>query len=228
MMSIDVPDYKQLIYPTVEILKAMVNLFPAVQYFPLRLQIVRLIVNIVEDCNVNVPLLDIFMSMLKTQHFVSKKKYQSSKTSIDIETTIKISKEAMATQDLWDNIYQDVYGLMLTYLATRSGALYFPEFSILFYRLCNSLRKLTANPSVRNHLKNLVGFTRQAFKRSLNTRKGKALTETRVKWRLKDLLMQERERLAAERQEMIKMKVLAEKEEKDDIEDGIEYDDMDD
>lgn len=227
MMSQDIPDYKQLIYPTVEVLKAMLSLFPAVQYFPLRIHVARLVVNIVEDCGVNVPLLDSFMSMLKTQHFISKKKYHASKTSMDIETTIKISKDSMGTQDLWDNIYREVYSLMVAYMSARSSALYFPELSILFYRLCNSLRKLTANPSVRTHLKNLVSLLRHSFKRTLEARKGKKLTDTHAKFKIKDLLLEERDRLAGERQEMIKMKVLAEKEEDAQGDDDMDYDGID-
>jgi hypothetical protein len=215
MMGKDVPDYRQLVYPTVEVLKAVLGLFPSVQYFPFRLQITRLVINIVEECQVNVPLMDVFITMLKTKYFISKQKYQASKTSVDIETTIRIQKDALMIQDLWENIYKEVYCLMVSYLAANTSFLYFPEFSVLFYRLCNSLRKLTTNFSVRGYLKSFVGLTRQAIKRSIQARKGKTLTETKLISKTKDLLMEERQRLAAERQQMIKMKVSAEKQEEE-------------
>lgn len=225
MMSKEVPDYRQLVYPTIEVLKAVLGLFPSVQYFPFRLQITRLVVNIIEDCQVNVPLLDVFMSILKTKHFQDRVKYQASKTSLDIETIIKIQKDSMLAQDLWENIYKEVYSLMISYLAANSTEPYFPEFSVLFYRLCNSLRKLTSNISVRSYLKNLVGLTRQTIKRIIAARKGKNLGASRLIGKTKDVLIEERQKLAEERKKMIKMKVSAEKEEQEDEEDIEEYED---
>jgi hypothetical protein len=223
-MSRDVPDYRQLVHPTIEVIKAAVNLFPAVQYFPLRLQLVRLLVEIAEECSTNLPLLDVFLSMLRTQHFLSKKKFQAAKTSIDIETTIKISKEYMASQDLWENIYTEVYRLMVGYLATRAGAFYFPEFAILFYRLANSLRKLTTNVVVRNHLKSFVTLARENAAATVAARKGKLLNFQVPKTKLKLNLIEERDRLQAERNNLIKMKVLAEKneDEEDNIQDAMD------
>lgn len=212
MMSRDVPDYRQLVHPTIEVIKAALNLFPAVQYFPLRLQLIRILIEIVQDCEVNLPLLDVFLSLLKTQMFMSKQKFQAGKTTIDIEVTVKIAKEAMGSQDLWENIYLEVYRLMVAYLATKANSFYFPEFAVLFYRLSNSLRKLTTNPAVRNHLKCFVGLARDHAKLVIGARKGKQLAALPSKNSLAGTLIEERDRLQAERNNLIKMKVLAEKE----------------
>lgn len=222
IMSKEVPDYRQLVHPTIEVIKATVNLFPAVQYLPLRLQLIRLLVEIVQECEVNVPLLDVFLSILKTQLFLGKQKFQSGKSSIDIEVTIKIAKEAMTSQDLWDNIYLEVYRLMVGYLASRANSYYFPEFAILFYRLSNSLRKLTANPAVRTRLKSLVTLTREHSTALVGARKGKLLNALSSKAKLAGSLVEENERLQTERIGLIKMKVLAEKEESD--EENVEED----
>lgn len=223
-MNREVPDYKQLVHPTIEVIKAVVNLFPAVQYFPLRLQLVRLLVEISQDCGVNVPLLDVFLSMLKTQMFTSKQKFVGGKSKVDIEVTIKISKEGMGSQDLWENIYLEVYRLMVSYLATRASSLYFPEFAVLFYRLSNSLRKITTNPAVRTHLKNFVALVRDHSKLIVSNRKGKPLATGPGKSSLGGALVEERDRLHAERNNLIKMKVTAEKDadDGDDLEDDFD------
>jgi hypothetical protein len=231
-MGREAPDYGQLVYPTIETLRAIACLFPALQYIPFRLHILRLLVELGEECNTNIPLFDIFLQMLKTQHFMAKKKYTKAIASADPEITVKLSKEHLGSQDLWEGIFASFTDLLMIYISLPCTTPYFPEFAVLLFRLLNSVRKLTENPSLRSHLKRVLGFVKEAFKDRIQARKGKKL-EDNVPSKNPSLL-KERERIKAERKNMIKMKVMAEKEEdenelnrqgeEDDIENGVQDD----
>lgn len=163
-------DFKQIVYPTTETLKALCNLYPSVQYIPFKLHIMRLILTLAVECGFQVSLFSEFLSLFKTQYFTQQKKFKQGKSTTDPEVTIKLPKEALGAQGLWENIFEEVYGLLILQLSQCAGKSWVPEATVLQFRVLNSIRKVSQNPAVRGVLKKYIGFVKVGLRTTVKER----------------------------------------------------------
>ena len=235
-------DYPQLAPPLIDLLKGVSLVFPSHTYIPIRLHFLQLLIDLSSTTGFCIPILPLFIPLLKLQP--DKHQRNGLRKTIDLDISIKMDK----SKGMDDVLLNRILELLCFWISTREAKKGYPEWSIVLERLLSAIRKTTENKDVREGLKRILADLREGRKLTIESRKSqKALSEKdgfgaknnkdalkqkllQVKLQSKPNLSvkmrQEYEKRRVERDNLIKMKILAEKEEDND---GIEDDgDLDD
>lgn len=131
-----------MIYPFVEICKGYITVYQSIQYIPLRIHILRLLINIKKELKVEIPLFHHFISLLKIKNFFKKKRYKKGvEINFDSEITLKIQKQFLDSQIMWDGLFEAVTDLLLEDMSLCLNKIYGSEYFFFVYKILNSFRK---------------------------------------------------------------------------------------
>ena len=239
-------DYPQLAPPLIDLLKALTILYPAHTYAPFRLHVLQLLLNVSQTTGFCVAVLPVFTSLLKIHP--EKHHKNAIQHPVDFDIAIKMDKSKGMDEKLLGRILE----LLCFWISTREDKKGYPEWSVVLERILNAIRKTTEDKDVREGLRSIVQDLREGRKQTVLGRKGlRALQEkdpkakaVNSKLALKQKVLaakqakkpplalrmrQEYEKRRVARETLIKLKVSAEKEEEDDVdEQELEAGDSDD
>jgi len=90
----------------------IINLYPSSAYFPCRLKLVELVLNLCENLDINCSVSRILVDMIKTKEFLSKKvKVGKGEAKVDFDIYLKIPQNSMAFGDIWLDLFRRLSGL---------------------------------------------------------------------------------------------------------------------
>lgn len=128
-MTYNKPQLQPLIYPLVSIITGVIKLIPTAQYFPLRFHCVQILSNLSKETRVFIPTLPFVLEVLNSGTF-NKKHDKVSMKPMQFTCILRVNKGQMAENGFRDEIIENVYGLILEYMAYESFSVSYPDMAI--------------------------------------------------------------------------------------------------
>lgn len=128
-MTYNKPQLQPLIYPLVSIITGVIKLIPTAQYFPLRFHCVQILTNLSKETRVFIPTLPYVLEVLNSGTF-NKKHDKVSMKPMQFTCILRVNKGQMSENGFRDEIIENVYGLILEYMAYESFIVSYPDMSI--------------------------------------------------------------------------------------------------
>lgn len=128
-MTYNKPQLQPLIYPLVSIITGVIKLIPTAQYFPLRFHCVQILTNLSKETRVFIPTLPFILEVLNSGTF-NKKHDKVSMKPMQFTCILRVNKGQMAENGFRDEIIENVYGLILEYMAYESFSVSYPDMAI--------------------------------------------------------------------------------------------------
>jgi nucleolar complex protein 2 len=117
-----------LVYPLVQIHLAVLRLVPTIHFYPLHLQVLESLTDLVDACGIHVPLATSYLSMLES---LSRTKLKpSTLRPLFLSAFLRAPKQYAGTKVYITGLRQAVTHGFLRYLATISANIAFPELTI--------------------------------------------------------------------------------------------------
>lgn len=120
---------KQLIYPLVQVAIGTIKLVPSAQYFPLRFHCLEMLTELSANCGVFIPVLPFLFEVLTTFDFNKKHKKVSMKP-LDFTCILRVSKGQLQENGFKDAVIENIYKLLLQYMAMESHSIAFPDMTV--------------------------------------------------------------------------------------------------
>lgn len=158
--------FGQLLMPVTNISLETLRLFSAFKYVPYRLQIIESLIKLSSESDHFIPILRTFREIIvqlaqnkneiilknkiknkkkkketKPMEIVKKKEPKSANKIINLNVTLKISKEQTFEMDFIQKVVDRIYELLLYYLKSISHLISFPEIILIFHGECSKLIK---------------------------------------------------------------------------------------
>ena len=158
--------FGQLLMPVTNISLETLRLFSAFKYVPYRLQIIESLIKLSSESGHFIPILRTFREIIvqlaqnkneiilknkiknkkkkketKPMEIVKKKEPKSANKIINLNVTLKISKEQTFEMDFIQKVVDRIYELLLYYLKSISHLISFPEIILIFHGECSKLIK---------------------------------------------------------------------------------------
>jgi nucleolar complex protein 2 len=120
---------KPLIYPLVQIMIGIMRLKPSSKHFPLRLSIIRCLIEISQKTKVYIPvaayLLDVFES-----NEMSKKPKPSTLKPLDFKMNIRAPNTYLGTRTYYNGLLEEVIHLLYEFFSVHALSIAFPELAV--------------------------------------------------------------------------------------------------
>eukprot|EP01090_Pellita_catalonica_P019563 TRINITY_DN6704_c0_g1_i1.p1 TRINITY_DN6704_c0_g1~~TRINITY_DN6704_c0_g1_i1.p1 ORF type:complete len:503 (-),score=58.97 TRINITY_DN6704_c0_g1_i1:833-2341(-) len=121
---------RPLIYPLVQVIIGAIQLVPTARYYPLRFHLIRILNNLADDCDILIPTAPYLLDILCSKNFSSGKPSSARAKPIRFGYAIKVSKGLLKTAVFYNGVAEQVFELLLEYLAIHSDLIAFPELSV--------------------------------------------------------------------------------------------------
>jgi nucleolar complex protein 2 len=145
-----------LIYPFVQICQSVLSLLPATRYFPLRLHVCRLLIELLGSVNIYIPLSTQLISIFSAVE-LTKKPANSSKKVNDINFVLKVSEKTTQTKGYQEQLLNISLDLLLKYYAIYSYSVAFPELILYSQRALKKFSKVTKIQRIRKQIQQTLG-----------------------------------------------------------------------
>jgi len=206
------------------------TLYPSHTYSPFRLHVLQLLLNVSQTTGFSVAVLPVFTSLLKIHQ--EKHHKNAIQHPVDLDIAVKMDK----SKGMHELLLERILELLCLWISTREDKKGYPEWTIVLERILSAIRKTTENKDVREGLRRILQDLKEGRKQSILSRKGQRALQERdpqskpanTKLALKQKIQaakqakkpplalrmrQEFEKRRVERENLIKMKISAEKEE---------------
>jgi nucleolar complex protein 2 len=145
----------QLVYPFVQVCLGALKLVPTTQYYPLRFHVVQILMDLSRDTGVFIPILPFLLEVLTTYDF-NKKHQKVSMKPMHFTCLLRASKSQMTENGFKDALIENIYGLLLEYLAAQSSSVSFPDLSLVCVVQIKQFLKKCANANYNRKMKQLL------------------------------------------------------------------------
>lgn len=149
------PQLQPLIYPLVSIITSVIRLIPIAAYFPLRFHCCSMLINLSRNTKTYIPVLPFILEILNSQTFLGKHKKLSMRP-LKFTCIIRLSQSQLDENAYKDEVIEQVYGLVLEYLANESSSIAFPDLVIMPLITLKQYMKTNGNVKYNKKLKELV------------------------------------------------------------------------
>ncbi|XP_043646305.1 nucleolar complex protein 2 homolog [Drosophila teissieri] len=153
--SANKPQLQPLIYPLVTIATGVIRLIPTAQYFPLRFHCLQTLISLSKETNTYVPVLPLIVEVLKSNTFNCKHSAVSMKP-LQFTCVLRLNKGQLAENGFRDEVIEQVFGLLLEYLAHESASLAFSDLVVPTVMAIKTYLKDCRNANYARKLKQLL------------------------------------------------------------------------
>merc|ERR1719429_516911 len=162
---------KPLIYPLVQVVLGTARLRPSQTYIPLRFHCAQILREISASTGTFIPVLPLYLDILNTNKFNSKKKSKKvSMKPLDFSCILKLSKSQLDENGFKDATIENIYGGMLSYLADNSNKIGFPELVTPMLFQLRKFLKICKMANYNKKIKSIVDQTK-ANQKMIETRR---------------------------------------------------------
>lgn len=106
---------------------------------------------------VSISMLQLYTKLLNCKYFISKKNYnQSLDAGFEPELTVKISKQSLSSQLVWEILFKQLTEIIILDLALDANSIYAPEYYFIFYKVTTAYRKAMKDYENKHILKRVV------------------------------------------------------------------------
>jgi len=149
------PQLQPLIYPLVNIITGVIKLIPTAVYFPLRFHCVDVLIKIIRETDIFIPVLPYILEVLNSETF-NKKYSKTSMKPMYFTCILRCSKSDIQQNVYRDEIVENIYSLLLEYMAILSYNIAYPELSVLAVVHLKKYIKKSKNVNYKNKLRQLM------------------------------------------------------------------------
>lgn len=140
-----------LLFPVVQVAIGAAKLVPTEQYFPLRFHCARLLIGLSKNTGTFIPVLPFLLEILSSYDF-NKPHKKVSMRPLDFSCILRLSHQQCQENGFKDAVIENIYSLVLEYLASESCSIAFPDLALpCVVQIKNFLKKC----KVANHTKKL-------------------------------------------------------------------------
>jgi nucleolar complex protein 2 len=118
---------KALVFPVVQIALGIIKLLPSSQYHPLRLHVMRALVDLARRTNTFIPLTPHLLDIYQDMAVMSEKTKPSTVKPLDFATMIRVPKPHANTRVYLDGLLDETNEVAVEYMAHVSNWIAFPE-----------------------------------------------------------------------------------------------------
>jgi len=148
-------DVNLLAYPLVQMIIGVIRLDFVDIFFCLRLNLVRILIQISQKTNIFVPVGNYLLEILESNLFT--KKYNDFKeTNVDIFLLLKLKQNNLNNYNIAKSIFDETLSLLTSYFAINSNSLAFPEFVFPLMSRLKKLSKVLKNKNFKTEVKNCL------------------------------------------------------------------------
>ena len=122
------PTFFELVYPTVEVIFGLLELFPSQAYYPLFLHFFRILNEISEKTHLQIPFLNFVFRLLKNKNFLKKFTEKNAK-EFDFELNFKAAAEIMNNNKFWHDLLLELTNVVIKNLSINVNAPFFEHLS---------------------------------------------------------------------------------------------------
>jgi nucleolar complex protein 2 len=151
----------ELIYPLVQVTLGTANFITSQRYMPLRLHLIRALVELIGQTGVFIPLAAHCMDMLNTLVQISDSSRPASLKPLNIQLNYLVPKNYLNTRILVDTMVEHSCETLLAFLAYTSTSIGFPESAIPIIAALKKIKKTTKNIKFSKQVGALVDKTVQ-------------------------------------------------------------------
>ncbi|KAJ2999230.1 Nucleolar Complex 2 protein [Globomyces sp. JEL0801] len=120
---------KPLIYPLVQIVIGAMRLKPSSKFFPLRLSIIRILIDLSEATSVYIPVASYLFEVFESAELKTKGKPSTLKP-IDFQLNIRVPNTYIGTKTYHNGLVDEVVHLLFRYYSAHAFSIAFPELAI--------------------------------------------------------------------------------------------------
>ncbi|XP_065203552.1 nucleolar complex protein 2 [Planococcus citri] len=151
----DKPQLNALVYPIVQIIIGCIKSIPTAQYFPLRFHCIRMLNKLSRETGVFIPTLPFVVEMFSAANMSSQHKKMSMKP-MDFTYILRLSKVQMQENAFKDAVVENIYDVVLDYVAAESHRISFPETVLLLQIQLKQFLKNCKNMNYTRKMKPLL------------------------------------------------------------------------
>lgn len=118
-----------LIYPLISIITGTIKLIPTAQFFPLRFHCVQTLVQLSKATRTFVPILPYVLEVLNSNTF-NRKHTSLSMKPLNFACILRLNKKQLLENGFRDEAVEQIYAIILDYLAHESFSLGFPDLTV--------------------------------------------------------------------------------------------------
>jgi len=122
----DSEELTPLIYPLTQVILGVLKLAKGSKYIPLRFHCATILTNLSSQTGTFIPVIPIYLDILQS-HIFNKKSRKVSMKPIELACILKVAKSGLADSGFKECVIEEVYAGLITYLATQSNKIGFPE-----------------------------------------------------------------------------------------------------
>ncbi|XP_054716333.1 nucleolar complex protein 2 homolog [Uloborus diversus] len=119
---------KTLVYPLVQTVTGTITLIPTSKYIPLRIHLVKALIQMSEKINVFIPTIPFILEILTLSDY--NKKMSFSVKPQDFSCSLKVGKSKLSEAAFQDSCMSEVNSLLLEYFKVYSHTIGFPELAL--------------------------------------------------------------------------------------------------
>jgi len=128
------------VYPFVELMHGILDLYPHQNYYPLRLHIFKMFNLLIERTHMNIPIIHYIEEMLKSKNFY--KKFADKKAKeFDFEIHFRCAKENYENNKYWEDLTSELLYVLAKHISLNQNAPYFDTLLNVPLRLLKRLYK---------------------------------------------------------------------------------------
>ncbi|KAK6645263.1 hypothetical protein RUM43_001539 [Polyplax serrata] len=181
---------KSLIYPLVQIIIGTIKLIPSSTYYPLRFHCCKILIEMRNKCDVFIPVLPFLLEVLRDFNFSREHKKLTMKP-LDFTCLLRCSKSQMKENGFKDALIENVYSLLMEYLAVECHRVSFPDITVPCIIQVKHFVKSCKNSNYSKKMKSIVDkiaenskfieTERKKLSLKINDLKGVEAAETAIK-----------------------------------------------
>ncbi|KAI9010153.1 Noc2p family-domain-containing protein [Hyaloraphidium curvatum] len=145
----------ELIYPFSQVVLGVCRLLSNPQYFPLRFQCIRTLLDLSEATGVYVPLVPYLVEVLDSPEVTNRAKPSTMKP-LDFRLSLKAQKPYLHTMVYQDGLIQEVHYLLLRFYAIHAKSIAFPELATPLLIHLKRMAKKSRNPKLSKQARMLI------------------------------------------------------------------------
>ncbi|XP_049858118.1 nucleolar complex protein 2 homolog isoform X4 [Schistocerca gregaria] len=153
--SVNKPQLQQLVYPLVQVSIGTIKLVPSAQYFPLRFHCLEMLIELSANSGVFIPVLPFLLEVLTNFDFNKKHKKVSMKP-LDFTCILRVSKGQLQENGFKDAVIENIYKLLLQYMANESHSIAFPDMTVPAVIQIKMFLKNCKNPNYCKKMKQIL------------------------------------------------------------------------
>ena len=130
----------ELIYPTVELINGLLELFPSQSYYPLFLHFFKILNDISTRTHLQIPFLSYVFRTLKNKNFAKKFTEKNTK-EFDFELNFKVGEDRINNNKYWSDLLSELMSVITKNISLSVNSPYFEQFAAFPVKVLKGIYK---------------------------------------------------------------------------------------